>query len=100
MEISFDRLRGLPDGALVVGILDGGNLTDSASTVDKATGGAISRALAASRFRGQPGHSLELLVPAGSKPTRVLLTGLGNDDAFNAAAPERLAATGIGVVVG
>ncbi len=71
MEISFDRLRGLPDGALVVGILDGGNLTDSASTVDKATGGAISRALAASRFRGQPGHSLELLVPAGIKSTPV-----------------------------
>ena len=34
MEISFDRLRGLPDGALVVGVLDGGNLTESASTVD------------------------------------------------------------------
>src|SRR5438105_862966 len=99
MEISFDRLRGLPDGALVVGILDGGNLTDSASTVDKATGGAISRALAASRFRGQPGHSLELLVPAGIKSTRVVLTGLGKGEDFNAAAAERLAATVMGRLV-
>lgn len=96
MEISFDRLRGFPDGALVVGILDGGNLTDSAAAVDKASGGAVSRALAASRFRGQSGHSLELLVPAGIKPTRVILAGLGKGEDFNAAAAERLAATVLG----
>src|SRR5438270_5971396 len=96
MEISFDRLRGFPDGALVVGILDGGNLTDSAAAVDKASGGAVSRALAASRFRGQSGHSLELLVPAGIKPTRVILAGLGKAEDFNAAAAERLAATVVG----
>src|SRR5947209_9262519 len=96
MEISFDRLRGLPDGALVVGILDGGNLTDSASTVDKATGGAVSRALAASRFRGQAGHSLELLVPSGIQPTRLILAGLGKAEDFNTASAERLAATVVG----
>ena len=96
MEILFDRPRAIAEGALVVGALDGGKLTDAASAVDKATGGALSRAVATNRFRGQPGHSLELLVPAGVKATRVILAGLGKGEDFNAAAAEGLAATAVG----
>src|SRR5215469_16428333 len=93
MEISFDRPRAVGSGALVVGILDGGKLTDSAAAADKATNGALSRAIAAGRFKGQSGHSLELLVPAGIKATRVILAGLGKAEEFRAAAAERLAAS-------
>ncbi len=93
MEISFDRLRSFGEGALVVGVMDGGKLTDSASAIDQATGGAVSRALAASRFRGQAGHSLELLVPSGIKPTRLILAGLGKGEDFTTASAERLAAS-------
>jgi leucyl aminopeptidase len=96
MEIVFDRPRAIGEGALVVGALDGGKLTDAASAVDKATGGALSRAVATNRFRGQPGHSLELLVPASVKATRVILAGLGKAEDFNAASVERLAATVVG----
>src|SRR5579863_2759176 len=96
MEIQFDRPRAIGDGALVVGALDGGKLTPAASVVDQATGGALSRAVAANRFRGQPGHSLELLVPPGVKATRVIIAGLGKGEDFNAASAERLAATTVG----
>ncbi len=93
MEISFDRPRAIQQGALVVGILDGGKLTDSAAAADKATNGAVARAIAAGRFKGQPGHSLELLVPAGISATRLILAGLGKAEEFGAAAAERLAAS-------
>ncbi len=96
MEIQFERPGGMGEGALVVGALEGGKLTDAASAVDEATGGALSRAIAANRFRGQLGHSLELLVPAGVKATRVILAGLGKGEDFNAASAERLAATIVG----
>lgn len=93
MEISFDRPRAIQHGALVVGVLDGGKLTDSAAAADKATNGALSRAIAAGRFKGQPGQSLELLVPAGISATRLILAGLGKAEEFGAAAAERLAAS-------
>lgn len=93
MEISFDRPRATGPGTLVVGILDGGKLSDSAAATDKATNGAVSRAIAAGRFKGQSGHSLELLVPAGINATRLILAGLGKADEFGAAAAERLAAS-------
>lgn len=92
MEISFDRQRAIGAGTLVVGVLDGGKLTAAAAAVDKATNGAVSRAIAAGRFKGQPGHSLELLVPAGIIATRLILAGLGKAEEFGAAAAERLAA--------
>ena len=62
MEISFAAPGAIGPGALVVGILDGGALSDAAAA-DQATGGAVKRALGVSRFKGQAGHSLELLAP-------------------------------------
>src|SRR5579864_6956395 len=97
MEISFVREGPqIGPGALVVGILDGGALTEAAASIDNATGGAVKRALAASRFKGQPGHSLELLAPAGVAASRIVLAGLGKGEAFAAAAAERLSATVLG----
>jgi len=96
MDISFSSRGGIGPGALVVGILDGGGLTAAAAAADEATGGAVTRALSVSRFKGQAGQSLELLAPAGVKASRIVLAGLGKTDAFNAAAAERLAATVLG----
>ena len=96
MEVVFDRPRAIGEGALVVAALDGGKLTESAAAVDRATGHALSRAVAASRFRGQSGQSLELLVPSGIKATRVILAGLGKAEEFSAASAERMAASIVG----
>src|SRR5689334_2257652 len=96
MEIVFARPGAIGPGTLVVGILDGGALTQAAAAADQATGGAVKRAVAVSRLKGQAGHSLELLAPAGVKASRIVVAGLGKSDAFNAAAAERLAATVMG----
>src|SRR5258705_716043 len=96
MDIVFASRGGIGPGALVVGILDGGGLTAAAAAADEATGGAVKRALGVSRFKGQAGHSLELLAPAGVKASRIVLAGLGKAEAFDAAAAERLAATVLG----
>jgi leucyl aminopeptidase len=93
MDISFAAREPAGPGALVVGILEGGVLSDAAARTDRATGGAIKRALAVSRFKGQSGHILEVLAPAGVKASRIILAGLGKPDTFNGAVAERLAAT-------
>ncbi|HEY4263866.1 MAG TPA: leucyl aminopeptidase [Micropepsaceae bacterium] len=92
MEISFAAPDAVSPGALVVGVLEGGVLSDAAMRADRATGGAVKRALQVSRFKGQAGHSLELLAPAGVKSSRIVLAGLGKADGFNEAVVERLAA--------
>ena len=96
MDISFAAPGAIGPGALVVGILEGGALSDAAARADQATNGALKRALSTSRFKGQAGHSLELLAPAGVKASRIMLAGLGKAEAFNEAAAERLAATIVG----
>ena len=96
MDIGFGPRGGIGPGALVVGILDGGGLTEAAAAADKATRGAVKRAVAVSRFKGQAGRSIELLAPAGVKASRIVLAGLGKAEAFDSGAAERLAATVMG----
>jgi leucyl aminopeptidase len=77
MKISF-AAHALPNkGALVVGVAQGGKLSPSAASLDKTSGGAIKRAIAASRFTGRKGEFLELLAPPKLGNSRVLLAGLG-----------------------
>ena len=93
MDISFGSPAAFGRGAWVVGIHEGGAFTEWAGRADSATGGALKRALAASRFKGQGGQILELLAPSGVRASRIILAGLGKAEAFDAAGAERLAAT-------
>ena len=93
MEISFGSPAPFARGAWVVGILEGGAFTDWATKADQATGGAVKRALAVGRFKGQAGQSIELIAPAGVKASRIILAGLGKPEALDGAAAERMAAT-------
>src|SRR5271157_4155943 len=77
MKIAFVD-PGLPkSGALVVGVLADKTLLPTAELVDDKSGGAVSRAMAASRFSGKAGQVLELLAPAGLGVSRVILYGFG-----------------------
>jgi leucyl aminopeptidase len=83
MKISFAK-AGLPtEGALVVGILEGRILTETAQLIDAQTQGLIGRVLAASRFEGKKDQSLLLLAPAGLDVQRLLLIGLGKAGAVD-----------------
>ncbi|MGN6516171.1 MAG: leucyl aminopeptidase [Rhizomicrobium sp.] len=91
MQLSFAAPSLATGGALVVGVLGDGSFTPSAADADKATGGALKRAVAAStKFTGKPGQMVEVLAPQGLKASRVLIAGMGKE--FDGGAAEKLAA--------
>ncbi len=77
MKIAFSSPTSPKAGALAVGVLADNRLTPAARDLDKTTGGAIKRALAEGRFKGEKGQSLTLVAPAGLPVSRILLFGLG-----------------------
>ncbi len=77
MKISFAK-PGLPEtGALVVFGRKDGALEGTAAELEERTGGALSRAMAASRYDGSRGDVVEILAPGGLDASRVLLVGIG-----------------------
>ncbi|MDY0241065.1 MAG: leucyl aminopeptidase [Rhodospirillaceae bacterium] len=90
MKISFVKPALPSAGALVVGVYDGVVLSPSAKKADDESGGAILRAIAASRFTGEKDQSLSILAPAGLKAARLVLLGLGRPDRFDVRAAQDL----------
>ena len=80
MKVALAELSLPTSGTLVVTVSAGKVLSASATAADKASGGALTRAIAASRFAGDKGQWLEVLAPAGLSVSRVLLAGLGAAD--------------------
>ena len=78
--------------ALAVLAFEDGEYSPSAETLDKQLSGALKRAVAASRFRGQMGQTVSILAPTGSAAGRVLVVGAGKRDAFDARAAESVGA--------
>ena len=77
MKINFSSPSLPRTGPLVVSVLSGGKLLATAERVDRATGGALTRAINASRFRGESGQWLTVMAPSGVRASRVILIGLG-----------------------
>ena len=78
MQISFAAHRLPTAGAVVAGVLTDQTLTESAETLDRASGGAVRRALAATpKFTGRASEMLEIVAPADMEVTRIVLLGLG-----------------------
>jgi len=77
MKLAFGELDLAKKGTLVVAVSDGETLSASASLLDERTGGAVRRAIDASRFSGKHGETLDILAPAGIEARRLVLIGLG-----------------------
>ena len=77
MKISFAKPVLPGTGPAVVAALATGALTPSAAKLDAKTGGAIKRAIRASRFEGNKGQSLNIIAPAGTRLERIMVVGLG-----------------------
>ncbi|HWU54858.1 MAG TPA: M17 family peptidase N-terminal domain-containing protein, partial [Rhizomicrobium sp.] len=99
MQISFSASAdvtaksGAKDGgSWVVGAAEGAVLLPAAARADKASGGALTRALKFSRFTGKAGQMLEVLAPSGLKVSRLLLVGLGKAEAVDEKGLETLGA--------
>jgi leucyl aminopeptidase len=79
MKISFAEPALPVKGAAVVLVTEGKKLSPAAKDLDKQTKGAVKRAIAASKFEGKKGQSLEIMAPAGSNLDRILLAGIGKE---------------------
>jgi len=93
MQLSFGAPGAIGTGTLVVGATDGATLLPAAVKADKASGGAITRALGFSRFKGKPNQMLEILAPAGVRASRIILVGLGKPGDIDGPRIENAAAT-------
>lgn len=84
MQISFAAPAStIEAGSWVVAASEGRALTPAAVKADKASGGALTRALKFSRFAGKAGEMLEVLAPEHLGASRILLVGLGKPAALD-----------------
>ena len=91
MKISFAEPDQPRSGAVVVGVWEERVLTPSAGRLDKATAGAITRAVsAAPRFSGKKDELLPIVGPVNLSVNRIVLAGLGKPDSINARSLQQL----------
>ncbi|MGD2134420.1 MAG: M17 family peptidase N-terminal domain-containing protein, partial [Maricaulaceae bacterium] len=98
MKITFAAGAAPADAAIVLAFASS-ELSAPAAELDEAAGGALSRAIKASRFEGKPGQSLELLAPAGVDYQRVVLLGVGKLGDLDAGAAEKIGAAAVRAVL-
>jgi leucyl aminopeptidase len=85
MQISFTAPSAkVQAGSWVVAASEGRALSQAAVKADKASAGALTRALKFSRFTGKSGEMLEVLAPGSLAASRLVLVGLGKPDALDA----------------
>jgi len=78
MKISFAAPRMPRSGTVVVAIMEDRKMSPHASEIDKQTGGALKRAMEASRFTGKPDETMMIPAPANmGDVSRVMLIGVG-----------------------
>ncbi|MGH6829293.1 MAG: leucyl aminopeptidase [Rhizomicrobium sp.] len=93
MQVSFSRtLPAAEAGSWVVAALEGGKLSQAADRADRASAGALGRALKFSRFTGKAGQMLEIAAPPGLARSRILVVGLGKPETLDAKALDRIGA--------
>ena len=95
MEIEFvtaGAVEGEALSAIAAPVFENQTLGAAGEALDGASGGALSRAMASSRFAGEPDQILDLIAPAGLHASRVVLVGAGARGKLDGLAVERLAA--------
>ena len=95
MEIEFvpaGAVEGEALSAIVAPVFENQTLSAAAEALDGSSGGALSRAMASSRFTGETDQILDLIAPAGLHASRVVLVGAGARGKLDDLAVERLAA--------
>ena len=94
MEIEFvseAEGAGGQGAALAVITFEDAGLSAPAQAADRLAGGAVTRALAAGRFKGAKGQSLDFLAPAGLDADRLLVVGAGPQAGLDALGVEQAA---------
>ena len=93
MDIQFGDLKLPKKGAVAVLVAEGGKLSPSALSLDKATRGALTRALGLGRFKGKKSQVAEIVAPARVDFDRILLLGVGKPAELDETAAQALGGT-------
>ncbi len=88
MKISFSTFSAPKSGVAVVLAGEGGKLSGDGGEIDKAVNGAISNAIKVADFKAEREKSLDVILPSGSGPERVIIMGVGKTDDLDEVAAE------------
>ncbi len=100
MQISFSKAALPKIGAIIAPLFEGGPRAGAFAALDKATGGALSKAIDASAFTGKKDQLLDVVAPSGLDNSRILLVGAGKAKEFTALGAERLGGVAIAKLLG
>lgn len=79
--------------ALAVPAYTKAKLSKAAQVIDKATSGAVTKAIKASRFKGDKGSVLEIAAPSGVDADRIVVFGLGDEKSIDGNTVEKATAS-------
>ncbi len=88
MKISFSTFSVPKSGLAVVLAGDGGSLSDDGGQIDKAVNGCISDAIKVADFKAEREKSLDVILPKGAGPERVIVMGVGKVEELDGVAAE------------
>ena len=77
MQVSFSSAALPKTGAIIIPVFEDGKKPDAFTDLDKATDGALARAVKAASFEGKKGKTLDIVAPAGVGNSRILIVGAG-----------------------
>jgi leucyl aminopeptidase len=100
MKIRFASPAMPKSGVLALLVAEGGTLPRLAETLDDAAKGLVRRAMAKASFEGKKDQTLDLLLPEGIGPDRLLLFGIGNPEKLKARDIELMGGAIGGVLLG
>ncbi|TNE32921.1 MAG: leucyl aminopeptidase, partial [Alphaproteobacteria bacterium] len=77
MKVIFSSTKSDKRDAVVVTSLSSAKLRNAAVTLDSKTGGALTRAVKATGFKGNAGQNISIAGPANEDAKHVVVAGLG-----------------------
>ncbi len=95
MKIAFSEIVTPAKGVVAVVVTEERSLGATGRGLDEQTGGALSRALAAGRFKGKQGTSTTIVAPHGIDVDAVILIGLGKPEKIDGRGLRALGGTAV-----
>ena len=95
MKIAFSEIATPAKGVVAVVVTEERSLGATGRGLDEQTGGALSRALAAGRFKGKQGTSTTIVAPHGIDVDAVILIGLGKPEKIDGRGLRALGGTAV-----
>ncbi|WP_411820659.1 leucyl aminopeptidase [Hyphococcus formosus] len=83
MQITFSAAALSKTGAIVIPMFEDGGKPKAYDDLDKATDGAVERAVKAASFKAKKGKSLDIVAPSGINNSRIVLLGAGPSKSFS-----------------